>query len=190
MRSNTWPAVRVEIAGRLVGEHALRLVTSAGRARRAGARRPTAPGQVTLAMIEPDASQHPFAAARASRSAPADRERHRDVLERGEFGSRVMELVDEAERAVAHRAALLLRQLAQIDAIHDTAPAVGASRPPRRCKSVLFPSPTHRRSRRARRARRRDRLRAAPELRAGRSRRSCRACGIRAPAAPLPPPHS
>jgi hypothetical protein len=48
-------------------------------------------------------------AAAAARAAglrlAADQQRHGHVVERGKFGQQVMELVDEAERAVAQRAA-------------------------------------------------------------------------------------
>ena len=53
------------------------------------------------------------AAARLVAVHPADEERHRHVLHRGELGKEVVELVDEAERAVAHPPALGLAHRAE-----------------------------------------------------------------------------
>src|SRR5688572_12723187 len=54
------------------------------------------------------------------RHAP-DQEWHRHVLDRGELRQQVVELVDEAERAVAHAAALDLAHLAERLALDEDA---------------------------------------------------------------------
>ena len=64
-------------------------------------------GHVVVAVREPDALEHRARLRlRIGRRHAADRERHRDVLDRGELRQQVVELVDEAERPVAHAAAL------------------------------------------------------------------------------------
>ena len=109
IRSNTCPAVR---RSRLpVGSSASTQrgsVTSA-RASATRCRSPpdSSPGRCRARCSRPDPLQHLLRrGARRRRRHPSDRERHRDVFERGEFRQQMMELVDEAERAVAHRAAL------------------------------------------------------------------------------------
>ena len=91
------------------------------------------------------------------------------VVERGELRQQVVELVDEAEVPVAQ---LALRGRVQLREVAGpcscTVPAVGASRPPSRCSSVLLPEPE------------------APTIasvspRAPRGRRRCSTCARRAP---------
>ena len=62
-------------------------------------------------LTEADLLQHRLRLRfRLGRRDAANRKRHRDVLERGELGQQMMELIDEAERAIAHLAALRFRQ--------------------------------------------------------------------------------
>ena len=82
------------------------------------------------------------ARARLGGGQAADAQRHRDVVERGELGQQVVELVDEAEMAVAPFALLgRARGSRSRGRRAATLPAVGASRPPSRCSSVLLPEP-------------------------------------------------
>ena len=135
----------VEVAGRLVGEHAARPRHQRARERDALA---LAAGQLARQVLaggapRPTRSSIARACARAaSAGVAADRERHRDVLERGELRQQVVELVDEAERAVAHAAALGFATATRTAGPRRaTSPAVGASSPPSRCSSVLLPEP-------------------------------------------------
>jgi hypothetical protein len=75
------------------------------------------------------------------RCAP-DRQRQRDVVERGELGQQMMELVDEAEPLVAQLAALGLAEPRDVlrPSIR-TWPRSAASSPPSTCSSVLLPEP-------------------------------------------------
>ena len=62
-------------------------------------------------MLEPLAEPHALeqlarVRGRVSHRRAADEQRHRDVLESRELGQQVMELIDEAERAVAEPPAL------------------------------------------------------------------------------------
>ena len=104
--------VLIEVAGRLVTEHA-------GRSRHQGARHggPLALAAAQFARLvaeahaEPDPSeQFAGALARLADRRAADQQRHADVFERGEFRQQVMELVDEAERAVAQFSASAIGQ--------------------------------------------------------------------------------
>ena len=147
IRSNTCArGAAVEVAGRLVGEHAARLRDERARERDALA---LAARELAGQVLERDAPR-PTRSSIASRRARAPRpaasrridERHRDVLQRGEFRQQMMELVDEAERAVAHaRRARLPTASRTARRRRCTSPAVGASRPPSRCSSVLLPEP-------------------------------------------------
>ncbi len=103
------------------------------RARRAGA---SSDGRGRRASSVAAASS----CARRRRHAP-DHERHRDVLHRAELRQQMVELVDEAERAIAHLAARGVGRAWRGRAVDVTSPAVGASSPPRRCSSVLLPEP-------------------------------------------------
>src|SRR6267143_5858470 len=103
---------RVEVAGRLVGEHAGRL----GHPRaREGAALALAAGELARLVLEAR-SQADFRQEllclleRKLLVHSADEKRHADVFRRGELHQQVMELVDEAEGAVAHLAALGLAQ--------------------------------------------------------------------------------
>ena len=98
----------VEVAGRLVGENAVGLAGERARDRHPLA---LAARELRWPMAEPlaeaDLAQHrrrPLARLVATEA--ADAQRHGDVVERGEFGQQVMELVDEAEMAVAPLALL------------------------------------------------------------------------------------
>ena len=111
----------VEVAGRLVGEHARRLGDQRARQRHALA---LTAGQLTRAMRgalgEPDAlEQRPRPGAGRLRRFAPDVQRHGDVLERAELGQEMMELVDETERAVAHASALRLAQLRHRRAVDE-----------------------------------------------------------------------
>ena len=110
----------VEVARGLVGKHAPGLGHE-----RPGERHalPLAagqlPGKVPHAMLEAHAIQHPLGCRpRRRHRHPPDHEGHRDVLQRGEFRQQMMELVDEAQRAVAHGAALLFGERGEIDSLH------------------------------------------------------------------------
>jgi hypothetical protein len=72
----------------------------------------------------------------------ANQQRHGDVFQRRKLGQQVMKLIDEAEMLVAPIAAVNLAESRKITPhqLHDL-PAVGASRPPSRCSSVLLPEP-------------------------------------------------
>ena len=103
----------------------------------------SSPGRCSRRWPSPTRSSIAAAAARASRRRHApDQQRHRDVLDRGELRQQVMELVDEAERAVAH---LPARGLATATRTRrrrrSPRPRSGTSRPPSRCSSVLLPDP-------------------------------------------------
>ena len=93
----------VEIAGRLVGEHELRLGDQGASHRRA---LPLAAGElrgpVGEAFGEPDPRENRRRALprRLGIHAPYQ-QRHRDILEGREFRQEMVELVDEAQRAVA-----------------------------------------------------------------------------------------
>ena len=65
-------------------------------------------------LREPDQVQQPVGllAGRRARQA-ADQQRHRHVLGGREFAEQVMELVDEAELAIAHQAAAYLVELVE-----------------------------------------------------------------------------
>jgi hypothetical protein len=77
-------------------------------------------GEVLDPMAETDALEHLHrGGARFRRRHPPDRERHRDVLERGELRQQVMELVDEAERAIAHGAARGFGERGERDAVDE-----------------------------------------------------------------------
>jgi hypothetical protein len=100
--------VAVEVAGRLVREHAGRPRHERARERRA---LPLAARELTGRMVEPlpqaDFAQDrggPLVRGRA-RHAP-DQQGHRDVLERRELHQEMVELVHEAERLVAQPPAL------------------------------------------------------------------------------------
>ena len=81
---------------------------------------------VRLAMREAD---HPQKLAAAHLGLPArdagDHLRHDDVLERGEFGQQVMELVDETKLRAAHLGALAVRHLSARATVEDDVAAVG-----------------------------------------------------------------
>ena len=101
-------AAAVEVAGRLVGEHAVGRAGERARDRDALAlaarelRRP-----VLQPRAEADLAEHVGGArARLGGGEAADAQRHRDVVERGELGQQMVELVDEAEMAVAPLALL------------------------------------------------------------------------------------
>ena len=68
-------------------------------------------------------------------------QRHRHVLQRGELGQQVVELVDEAEGAVAQPAALGFAHRFMARPAITTVPRVGRSRPPSSCSSVVLPEP-------------------------------------------------
>ncbi|MNH15811.1 hypothetical protein D3C79_754330 [compost metagenome] len=98
--------VVVEVAGRLIEHHQPRTVDQG-----AGNRYPLAltTGQlgrfVAQAMSQANAREQRFGAlARFGDGGAADQQRHAHVLQRGEFRQQVMELVDEAQRAVAQQA--------------------------------------------------------------------------------------
>ncbi len=66
-------------------------------------------------LCQPDLFQHCGGERRGFRALhPAYQQRHRDIFQRGEFRQQVMELVDEAERTVAHFAALRFVHLLHI----------------------------------------------------------------------------
>ena len=124
--------VRVEVAGRLVGEHAGGLGHEGARE---GAALALAARELARLVLEARAEADLLqdlrrAAARLVAVHPADEERHRHVLHRGELGQEVMELVDEAERAVAHPPALGLAHRAEGLALDRHRARRGASRPP------------------------------------------------------------
>src|SRR5207237_9386160 len=103
------------VAGRLVGEQARRLGHHGARERAALT---LAAGELARQVLDARAEAHFLERAlRASEGlAPLgapDEERHRHVLERAELRQQVVELVDEAERRVARRAALRLAPLAE-----------------------------------------------------------------------------
>ncbi len=109
----------VEVAGRLVGEHARR-----PRDERAGERRalPLAARQLARSMVQPmreaDATEQVArGGARGVRRLAPDPQRHRDVVERAEFRQQMVELVDEAEAPVAHVAARDLGQRREVGAV-------------------------------------------------------------------------
>ena len=172
----------VEIAGRLVGEHARR--PGDERARERGAL-PLAARELARACGRAARRAPPRAASRPPRRAPrrrhaADEERHRDVLERRELRQQVMELVDEPERAVAQAPALGVAER------RSSAARAPPLRPPsaRRARradgaACSSPTPTRRRSPSARPARRRGRRRAAPAPAPAPRCRSSRARGRR-----------
>ena len=148
MRSNTSPAVR---RSRLpVGSSAsthFGCVTSA-RASATRCRSPpdSSPGRCFRRCAEADARRASRPPRRCASRGDMRRisERHRRVLDRVELRQQVMELVHEAERAIAHLSALRPPTASRSRRRRrSTSPAVGASRPPSRCSSVLLPEPGH-----------------------------------------------
>jgi lipoprotein-releasing system ATP-binding protein len=69
----------------------------------------------------------------------ADAQRHRDVLQRGEFGQQVMELVDEAERTVAQRAARGFGERGERDAFDAHLAAARHVEPAEKMKQRALP---------------------------------------------------
>src|SRR6185436_11711677 len=99
--------VRVEVAGRLVGEHARRLRDQGARERAALALAAGKLARLVLeAMAETDLGQNLF---RSLESVflffSSDEQRHCNVLDRRKFRQQMVELIDEAERRVAHNTA-------------------------------------------------------------------------------------
>ena len=135
--------VGVEVAGRLVAEQQLAAAARArGRSRRAAPRRPRAP----------PAGGRPCPRARRARAArsgasPApvgrrDAGREGDVLERGEVRQQVRALEDVGDAARPHaRRARPRRARRAARPCHSTVPAVGSTRPPSTCSSVVLPEP-------------------------------------------------
>src|SRR5512145_2342925 len=119
--------MRVEVAGRLVREHARRLGDERARegAALALAARELA-GLVLEARAEADFGED-LLGARARRGLihPADVERHGDVLDRGELRQEVVELVDETQGGVSYAPALGLAHRAERLAPHEDAAAGG-----------------------------------------------------------------
>ena len=76
----------------------------------------SSPGLCSRRWPRPTDSSSAFAVAgaRPATGVPFEQHRQHHVLERGEFGQQVVELVDEAERAVAQRAARGVRQRAHL----------------------------------------------------------------------------
>jgi len=67
--------------------------------------------EVTHALLQADTLEHRRRlCVRVAGREPPDRERHRNILERAEFGQQVMELIDEAEGAIAHATTLRFRE--------------------------------------------------------------------------------
>ena len=102
----------VEVAGRLVGEHAGRMRDQRPRDRDA---LPFAARQFARPMLRPMPDAHALQhvhrlAARIVLRHAANPERHRDVVERREFRQQMVELIHEAERAIAQLVALALLQ--------------------------------------------------------------------------------
>jgi len=118
----------IKVAGRLVGEDAGWL-----RHQRTGQRRALAlsAGEFAGAMLqpraEPDLGENrrrlPF---RCRLVHAPDQQRHRDVLQRGEFRQQVVELIDEAERFVAQAAPFAFRHSGEI--IAEQMHAAGSGR--------------------------------------------------------------
>ena len=109
----------IQVAGRLVGQHAGRLRDQRARQRHA---LPFAAGQLARHMRDPlgqpDTLQH--RARRllrlVARHAP-NQQGHGNVVERGKFRQQMMELVDESERGIAQVAARLFIQAGEIAAL-------------------------------------------------------------------------
>ena len=94
--------MRVEVAGRLVGEEqrAARRTSARASATRCCSPPDSSPGRCVSRCAEADALEQLARArsARVARGTPPDERRHRHVLERGELGQQVVELEDEADR--------------------------------------------------------------------------------------------
>ena len=108
----------------------------------AGARRRSSAGRWLRRSPRPTGRQHVggLAVRHLDRLAP-DAQRHGDVVQRAELRQQVVELVDEAQVLVAQLPLLRGVERDICCPISCTAPAVGASRPPSRCSSVLLPEP-------------------------------------------------
>ena len=109
----------VEIAGGLVGQHALRLRHQRPCQRHAlsfPAREFAGPVQQPMAEADPF-EHRGRRGVRFTRRDAADEQGHRRVLDGVELGEQVVELVDESERAVAHPAALGLGQRREPNAV-------------------------------------------------------------------------
>ena len=136
---------RVEVAGRLVGEHGARRQHDGARD---GDALLLAARQLAGLVLEavrrgrPASSTARAARAASSQALARDQRRHHDVLERGEVRQQVMELEDEADLAIAERGELPLAHAwsGRTPSKH-TSPAVGRSSAPRMCSSVLLPTP-------------------------------------------------
>ena len=105
IRSNTCPAVRRSRlpVGSSASTHRGSVTSARASATRCRSPPESSPGRCLTRCPSPTRSSIRCAAARAlGRGHAPDRERHRDVLQRGELRQQVVELVDEAERAVAH----------------------------------------------------------------------------------------
>ena len=158
--------VAVEVAGRLVGEHAGRAAPASARAIATRWRSP--PESCAGPVREPLGRDRPAPAPRRPRSRAsglaqaADAQRHRHVVERAELGQQVVELVDEAEMAVAPFA-LLGRAHGWRSRGPRAAPCRRSAPRARRAGAAgcSCPSPRRRRWRASRRAAPRGRRRAA-----------------------------
>ena len=117
----------VEIAGRLIGQHARRFSDQ-----RAGNRRTLAlaAGQLTGRMIKTMAQAH-FTQHRGcplirfGLGQTADVKRHRHVFQRAEFGQQMMKLIDKTECAIAQASACCFRQRGKILAQQTDSPLAG-----------------------------------------------------------------
>src|SRR6185436_13714464 len=112
--------MRVEVSGRLVGQHARRLGDQRARERAALALAAGELARLMLeAMTEADLRQDLLRPLESTFPVfPSDQQRHCHVLERRKFRQQVVELVDEAERRVTDFSALALAHGAELPAAH------------------------------------------------------------------------
>ena len=136
---------RVEVAGRLVGQHDRRVVDQ-----RAGDRHALllAAGQlvrvVMRAGLHPDRLQRrhgPLVARRCPPALAVVEQRQLDVLERRRPREQVEPLEHEPDLVVPHGGQLVPRQLGDVAAVEDVLPRLGRSRQPRMCMNVDLPDP-------------------------------------------------
>ena len=137
-------AVRIEIAGRLVGQHQRRPCTSA----RAIATRCSSPPDSSRGMLaprSPSPTAASIAATRASRSSRRDRRAApaaaRRSARRVRYGSTWNAWNTKPMRRAPQQRARVVVERREVDAVDATRPASGRSRPAIRLSSVDLPTP-------------------------------------------------